>query len=259
VVPAPTLPARVGSPLEHGSARVGLEANALDLASDWVLPDYSPSGEQGDPGVFVPDLHLGASGYLGLSRVVEMGIQARYTRSAWADRNFADVIEFPDDASDALWSGGGGLRLNFDIARDFTLSGLAELNLTSVPEVEFCHVDECSGPPSASEYYVVESSDSTLFLLPNVGVLLAARVAPWISLIGIAGAQMSTTNVGFDTIDTLGDDTDSAYWLGYAGAGADLRFSMLYAGAYLYVPFAGEEAIDFGLRADLLVGIHFGR
>ena len=78
-----------------------------------------------------------------------MGAQVRYTRGAWGDRNVEGVIEFPDDANDVLWSVGGGMRLNLALAKPWTLSGIIELNLTSVPEVVFCRSDMCSGRPSA--------------------------------------------------------------------------------------------------------------
>ena len=77
LIPTPSLPARVGAPLAGGEGRGGLELNAGHLTPDLVFED----GEFGDPGVLIPDAHLGGSFYFGLHDLIEVGGHLQYAHA----------------------------------------------------------------------------------------------------------------------------------------------------------------------------------
>lgn len=262
LIPSPALPARLGAPLDPWHGRAAVELSSL-LAP---LPIYSQlpgafEGAQGEPGVLVPQLHLGASFYIGLFRFWETGVRLQYTHAKWADRNFSNVIELPSSQDRGLYEITLGQRLN--LLREagpyhaFNLAVLTELGVASTAEAVYCQEQACDGSPSADPEYVVHETNSQLFWRPQLALLIGAQLHELVFVDALVGATTSLTNIGFDRIENIDDDTTEAFWLGYVGTGIDLRYEHAFATFHYYVPFEEQRYISFGARLSLQTGYAF--
>lgn len=258
LIPAAALPARVGAPLAAGHGRAGFEVDSVDLYDVGAGPLLTP--RVGDPGVLVPEVQLGGMLYYGLSTTFEIGAQLSYTRASWAEQNAAGVLPFPDGTTDSLWSGGAGARLHLFREDDaegrakYSVGVVGELNLTDVPEVVFVRTTTASG----MDTYELYEERSEVFLMPNVAIAGGLAVGDKIFLEALLGAQTSITNVGFDEMQNIDQDTTDDFWLGYLGAGVDFQLSMFFANLHLFFPIEDQDRIDFGvMRGQLQTGLAF--
>ncbi|MGD8861373.1 MAG: hypothetical protein PVI30_15295 [Myxococcales bacterium] len=258
LIPAPTLPARAGAPLGAGQGRASLELDGFEL-TPLHYPELN-SADEGDPGVLIPDFHLGGSFYLGVSGSIEVGARLQYTHASWSDPNVSGVLPLPDDTDQTLWSGGPGMRLNLALQEEgdgtpITLSLLGELGITSLPEVTFRRAGGtgADGDPA----YVLDREEDRLFLIPNLAAALDVGVGHGLDLGLLLGVQQSVTNVGFDSLEHLDDDTTEPFAVGYAGVGVEYLFEPIVVSLYALLPFHGQELIDFGPRGRLQLGYAF--
>jgi hypothetical protein len=75
----------------------------------------------------------------------------------------------------------------------------------------------------------------------------------------MVGAQASVKNTGFESDpSTLPDDTLEAMFVGYIGVGIDVDIDGFVAGASFYLPFEGEDRIDFGPSFAFKIGGRIG-
>lgn len=248
-IPGASLPARVGAELHEGEVRLAGHVNAgradaAPLSSlNWT--------EVGDPGVFIPDFQLGASGWFGLGGGLEIGGQLQFASLSWARRNTVGVLDFPSQHQESLLLGGVGLRYNVPIDHPALRLGLiGEVNYVSIPQAVFVLEQDA---------YRFERIDDEGFLLPNVALQLG-----WEERLGhritfaphlLLGAQRSVTNVGFDDdLSRLDDSTLEGFIAGYVGVGVDFRIHALAVGASLYFPFDGVDRIEFGPSFAVTLG-----
>lgn len=248
-IPGASLPARVGAELHEGEVRLAGHVNA-------VRADAAPLSELywtevGDPGVFIPDFQLGASGWFGLGGGLEIGGQLQFASLSWTRRNTVGVLDFPAQHQENLLLGGVGLRYNVPVDHHALRVGLiGEVNYVSVPQAVFV---------LEQDVYRFERIDNEGFLLPNVALQVAWEepLSPHITFAPhlLLGAQRSVTNVGFDDdLSRLDDSTLEGFVAGYVGLGADFRIHALAVGAAIYFPFDGVDRIDFGPSFALTLG-----
>ena len=268
-IPAATAPARVGLPLEKGQIRLEGQANAVSLGDtirdgSWLHDEFP---DVGDPGVLIPNVQLGASLYFGLPRGLELGFQVGYTSMDWSRRNAAGVLPFPEAEQRDLFSGGIGARYTFPL-RDphMVLAIITQLDITSVPEAIFecvdpdrCSSGQFSDDVEANEIYAFRRVDDELFFLPNLAFQFGYRaireVLPYVML----GVESSVKNTGFENDPaTLPDDTLESFLVGYVGVGVDVDIQGFVFGASFYLPFEGEDRIDFGPSFAFKLGGRFG-
>ena len=268
-IPAPTAPARTGLPLEKGAIRFEGFANGINMGDtiydgDWLIED---SPQVGDPGVLIPDLHLGASLYFGLPKGLELGFQLGYAAMDWSHRNATGVLPFPDDQQRDLFSGGLGARFTFPLkSEQLSLSILGQLDVTSVPQAVFvcvdqeaCTSDQVSGDFEAMDIYRFERLDEEMFILPNFALQLGWKVDPTFMPYLFLGLQTTVTNTGFEADrSTLPDDKLEALMVGYVGIGVDADIEGFVVGGSFYFPFEGEERLDFGPSFAFKIGGRFG-
>jgi hypothetical protein len=262
LIPGATLPARLGAPLDQGEGRAGAELSALN----WPYPDPDNLGSlnpanEGDPGVFVPDLHLGAFFYVGLLRFWEVGLRVQYTNMAWSDQNVAGVIDLPDSQDQGLYEVGFGNRINLIWSRNpsepFNLAVLTELNIASVPEAVFCEVGTCDGYASKDPGYSVYQTRHDFYFVPNLALSAGAHFHEMLFVDALVGATTSLTNIGFDRLENIDDDTTDYLWVGYFGLGASVRYEWIFGNIYAHFPFEREAKIDFGPRITVQTGYAF--
>lgn len=255
LVPSPSVPARVGAPLDRGEGRTGLELNAGDIAYDVGVRD----ADMGDPGLLIPDLQLGAMIYYGFHEHLELGARLQYTRASWATRNVVGVLPFPSGTRDDFWKGGVGGRINLPFAGAEahypTLSLIGELEAVELPEVVFLRQPDGS--------YALDEERDVFFLVPNVAAQIGLRTDlgggyPHTLHGGaLVGLTTSVKNVGFDELESLEENTTESFSVGYAGLGIDYRIHAFFVNAHAYLPFHGEDKIPFGLRSQLQLGYAF--
>lgn len=282
LINAPQGPTREGLPLEKGQVRLSAHLSGLNAADEGGFFLFDPGvAEVGDPGVLIPDFHVGASLWAGLPGGLEIGGQFYYAAMTWADPNVMGVIPFPDNEEEDLFMGGLGLRLNVDTgAPQLALAMMVDLNLATIPEAIFICASEdpevCSGQRLVGEeVYRFDRTERETFLLPNFALQIGWRplleqgadpkmdgedtvgaftVMPYLLL----GLQSSVTNTGFENdLSTLPDDSLESLWMGYIGVGVDATFQGLAFGASVILPIEGERAIDFGAIFNLKLGAHF--
>ncbi|MFO0745596.1 MAG: hypothetical protein U1F43_07980 [Myxococcota bacterium] len=269
LIPAATAPVRTGLPLEKGAIRVEGHANGMNVGDpitdgNWIDNAFP---NVGDPGVLIPDVQLGASVYFGLPKGLELGFEVGYASMEWSHRNAAGVLSFPPGEQRDLFMGGVGGRLTFDLDNPMmSLALIGQLDLATIPEAIFvcvdeerCTPDQFSGPFEASDIYRFERVDQELFILPNVALQLGWRPAPNVMPYLMLGAEASVKNTGFESDpSTLPDDTLESMFVGYVGVGIDLDIEGFVMGGSFYLPFEGEERIDFGPSFAFKIGGRFG-
>ena len=260
LIPAAALPARVGAPLPCGAGRLIAEVSAVDYGQD--VYDFEYLAVEGDPGVYVPNLHLGLVGYLGIGGLFELGGRFSYTRADWAEPNAVGVLPFPGRDDVSLLMGGLGGRLNLGFGAKDGVSGavsiLAEVNWASVPQAVYvCQI--CTVEYSGNAVYVLDRLENESFILPNIGVQVGVKPVEWVFVSTIIGTEASVTNTGFDAIENVDQSTLESFWLGYWGFGVELNVEPVVAGIHFYFPFGGEQEIDFGvIRSTFQLGVQFG-
>jgi len=255
LIPTPSLPARVGAPLAGGEGRGGLELNAGHLTPDLVFED----GEFGDPGVLIPDAHLGGSFYFGLHDLIEVGGHLQYAHARWSSPNVLNVLPFPKGTRDDFWKGGLGARLNLRLGGDRklrpALSLLAELEAVGLPEVVFVRQDDGR--------YGLKEERNFFFFVPNgaahLGLSIELGTSPRQVLHagGLVGLTTSVKNVGFDELENVDDDTTESFLVSYGGVGVDYRVEFIFIGGHVYLPFDDQEMVRFGPRLQLQAGYAF--
>jgi len=249
-IPGAHLPVRAGAALDEGQVRLAAHANAI-RATRATYASLFP--EEGDPGVLVPTLELGLSGYAGVLPELEIGAQVLYAHHRWLRPNTVGVLPFPTGREQGVLLGGVGLRYNAPIDHPALRVGVVgELNVAAIQQAVYVFDASVDG-------YRFERLDDDLFALPNVAVQVAWEVAPeaaWrLSPYLILGAQRGVTNVGFDAnLANLDDSTLEGFIIGYVGLGADLEVGALIVGAAFYFPFHGVALIDFGPSFALTLG-----
>lgn len=283
LINAPQGPAREGLPLDKGQVRLSAHLSGLNAADSGGFFLFEPgTAEVGDPGVLIPDFHVGASLWAGLPGGLEIGGQFYYAAMSWSDPNVWGVIPFPAGEEEDLFMGGLGLRLNVDTgAPQLALAMMVDLNLATIPEAIFIcsssDPDVCRGDRLVGEeVYRFDRTERETFLLPNFALQIGWRplleqgegpiadggedlvgaftIMPYLLL----GLQSSVTNTGFENdISTLPDDSLESLWMGYIGVGVDMTFQGLALGASVMLPIEGERAIDFGAIFNLKLGAHF--
>ena len=264
LIPAAALPGRVGAPLPCGAGRLVAEVGAVDFGADAydLTWDYHLFPEEGDPGVHIPNLHLGLVGYYGIGGLFEIGGRFSYTRDKWSEPNATGVLPFPSNEDVSLWLAGIGGRFNFGFGPPDGLHGavsiLTELNWTSVPQAVYI-CEACTEGGSGDIVYVLDRLEDETFILPNLAVQAGMSPAEWVFVSTILGTQTSVTNTGFDRIENVDQSTLESYWLGYWGIGGEFLVKPVVAGVHMYVPFGGEDWIDFGpIRMTFQLGVQFG-
>src|SRR5262245_54578169 len=117
LINAPQAPTREGMALERGAVRLEGHVSALNTANDGNYFLFEPGfAEVGDPGVLIPDFHLGASVWAGLPVGFEVGAQFYYAAMDWSEPNVSGVLPFPQREEEDLFMGGLGLRFNIPVA-----------------------------------------------------------------------------------------------------------------------------------------------
>jgi len=268
-IPAATAPARAGLPLDKGAIRFEGHANGINLGDtiydgDWLLDDLP---DVGDPGVLIPDLHLGASLYFGLPKGFELGFQVGYASMDWSHRNAVGVLPFPAGTERDLFMGGVGARFTIPLdSPELSLSILGQVDILTIPQAVFvcvdtsrCTPDQFGSDLEAEEIYRFERIDEELFMLPNVAVQLGWKAAPGFMPYLLLGAQASVKNTGFeDDPTTLPEDTLEGMFVAYAGIGVDADIDGFVIGGSFYLPFESEDRIDFGPSFAIKIGGRFG-
>jgi hypothetical protein len=262
LIPSPVLPSRVGAPLDPMHGRVGLELSSIAVPMLLVdVPNFG-GGEQGEPGVLVPRLHLGAAFHIGLFSFWEAGVRVLYTHASWSSRNFPNVIALPDDQDGSLYELAISHRINFlrDLGpwQAFNAALLLELGVGSTAEAVYCQEQQgCEGAPSADPGYLVHETDRYLFFRPQLALSLGAFAHELVFVDVLFGTTTSLDNVGFDRLENIDDETNGMFWIGYFGGGVDVRYEMVFATLHLYFPFEGEDRIYFGPRLSARAGYAF--
>ncbi|MCC6619804.1 MAG: hypothetical protein IT385_01035 [Deltaproteobacteria bacterium] len=268
-IPAATAPVRAGLPLDKGEIRLEGHANAINSGGtihdgDWLFDEFP---DVGDPGVLIPDVHLGASLYFGLPKGVELGFQLGYAAMDWSHRNAIGVLPFPEHAEEDLFMGGVGIRYTIPLdSREVSLSLMGQLDLVTIPQAVFvcvdserCTADQWSGDFEAEDIYRFERIDEELFMLPNVAIQLGWKAMPELMPYLFLGAQASVKNTGFEDDPTsLPEDTLETMFVGYIGIGVDADIEGFVIGGSFYLPLEAEDRIDFGPSVALKLGARFG-
>ncbi len=208
----PYLPSRTGAPLEDGEIRLAGELNsALPLG-----PTTYEGCDSGDPGLWIPKYQVGGSFFGALSRWVELGAFARFTRLDWAERCNDCVERFLDhDGSNVAWAAGPSARFNLDVGDPGFLSLAIELGF--------------------ARYRQEIDGELKPINVPHAGFFLqgGTRLDDHFSLFALVGMEALRSNRRKESwVDDPGkvdDPPDSfAYLVVPVGAGAEFRFQELY-------------------------------
>ncbi|MBA2663951.1 MAG: hypothetical protein H0U74_16805 [Bradymonadaceae bacterium] len=263
--PRPSLPARIGAPLEQGELRAFAQVNSTSLSEteDWVFP----ISKAGDPGVFTPSTQLGAGFYMGLSEHIEIGGQLHYSQMSWAKANMVGVLPFPDAESQRLFIGGLGARVNAAMpAQWLSLALLAEVNLGQVSQATFeCVHDDCRSGNHTSltategeAYYRHKSTETEAFLFPQIGAQITVSPHPVVHVFGLFGVQTNLRNIGFDSdANNIENSTLERYFVSTASAGIELKLYPVFILGAIFVPIHYDSRIYVGTSATAQMGLNF--
>ncbi len=250
LTPGPSIPSRVGMPLEPREVRVSGEVNPVRL-----MPHENPLPRTGDPGVFVPRIQVGGSVYGAPIRGLELGAQLRYTHLSWADPSAIGVLPFPDD-DEHLLVGGVGLRGNLRFSDDLTGSIMMELNATEI--VQAVYVCRTCQPGSINPRYRFERIDRVFYVLPKFAANLSYRFNEHIGVFAFFGWQLGVTNNGFDPdLSNLPNSTIKPMFVVPMGVGFEAKVEMFYVRLATYYPLEFVGGREFGLALSGQVGLSF--
>ncbi len=250
------MPARIGGALEQGSGRITAQINGVRTGE--VLDLQHLGSSDGDPGVFIPDVQLGAAAWMGIAKWIEVGAQFQYASLSWASPNAVGVLDFPADKQEDMFLFGLGARGNFELGDSkLTLSPILELNAASVSQAVFvCSTCTNDFVPSNADY-TFERLDREVFILPNTALQLSYAVLDGLRFYAMLGAQLSVTNVGFDAdISNLPDTTLENFVVGYFAAGVEAQVESFVVSATFMLPIEDVERIDFGPTFAFQIGAH---
>lgn len=267
-VPAARAPARVGRPLASFEHRLSAQLNPIrmqgwgdPLTPLWDLDQLlALDADMYDPGLYIPQLQLGLTYYVGLGRYFELGLQASYAHRSWGRQNVAGVLDLPSDSH--LIGGGPGMRFNLPF-RDIglTVSLSMELNVTQGEQAVFlCRLDPCeptlgvSGPA----LYELHHVDTYRWFDPSLFLHVGFDLSEYVHIFGLAGGHRGLKNSGFDLLETLQDSTLESYLIGVVGVGVEARYQHLVGNLSFVYPLEDELKIDFGVSMILQLGVSFG-
>jgi hypothetical protein len=236
----PYLPSRTGAPLEDGEIRLAGELNSMLPLG----PTTFEGCDSGDPGLWIPKYQVGGSFFGALSRWVELGGFARFTRLDWARRCNTCVGPFNDhDDSDLVWAGGASARFNFDVEEQGFISLAIELGLANFHQ----EIDGRQKPAT----------------VPHAGLFLqgGTRLDEHFSLFALVGMESLRSNrrkeSWVDDPNHFDDDPPDhfAYLVVPVGAGAEFRFQELYLNAVISYPLSTADGIQFGPAVFAQAGV----
>lgn len=265
--PRPTLPARIGAPLDTGELRAFGQINSLSLVDLEGEGEFWSTSRVGEPGVLTPRLQVGAGAYLGLSEFLEVGGQFSYSQMQWTRANTAGVLPFPESEGRHLIIGGLGARLNAPLPEGFfTISFVGELNMGALPQAYFeCIHEACRDSRrtslSAEEdtaYYRLDRVGYEQVFLPQGALHFTFQPIHGIAVFALMGAQVNYRNIGFDANpDSLNDPTLQSYFVSTLGAGIDLQFKPLTMTMATFFPVHNDSRIPVGPSAVMQAGLSF--
>lgn len=256
LIPAPKLPARVGRPLQAGKFRMGGDMQVAAITRGWPV-----TPRLGDPGVLIPNLVLGGSAYVGLTDSIEIGARVNYSDTRLASANTHGVIDFPGNGA-STFGAGAGTRINVPVARvgqaALTLALLGELDLTTVPEASFRRTTPIRGDADYDYYedaqYELVDIHREAVVVPNAAVALGVQGGIGYGSV-LLGVTTSIRNIGFDSLDNLTERELNGFAVGYLGVGGEVVFGRVYVGGHAYLPFEGQDLLNFGLRLQVHAGV----
>ncbi len=254
LVPAASLPSRLGSPLHARQVRFGAEGNPL-----WRLGGTSEldSPRRGAPGLYVPEVQLGASFYGAPIRYLELGAQLRYASLAWSRPTAAGVLEIPGDQGVGVLQGGPGVRANIPLGKSgLTLSVITELELAGISQAVYVCTN-CDGS-TIEPHYALSRTESKVFFLPSITLQLDYDFNDWVSLFGSIGGQRGVRNIGFDpNANNLASSTLSGFLLIPVSVGAEVRVAPFFATVSWAYPLETIEDLDLGFGFTAQLGLFF--
>ncbi len=258
LVPTVAPVARTGAPLSKGAIRVMAEATGVDTAK-W--DEFDLYTTVGSAGVYVPDVEAGASGYVGVSDHVELGVRMLYTNDAWSTPNTAGVLPFPASQNPRLFLGGIGIRYNAPFQGDAgsgAVSLIGELNGVSIPEATYVYVPCDEGCSDVLGHYELYGTTSEPFLLPDMTLQVGYYLGDHVFLHGFTGVTFGIRNVGFDNDEgNIDNSTLEPFVVTYFGLGAEFHVGSFVSGVHAYVPMENQSDIEFGGLMAVSAGVQF--
>jgi hypothetical protein len=266
-VPRNSIASRSGGPLEGGEFAGELQINSVGL-DEATRAARSPGEEViskipsvGDPGLYVPKMQIGATGYYGINRYLELGAQLHVTRLGWATPNYLGVLPFPEDTVDWMVIAGPGVRANLPAGDSpVTFSWHTELAFASIPQATYV-CETCPGGAregqgdGARPEYELRGVERHLTALPSMQFSTSVSIFEVIHPFAFVGAQRSIVNTGFDPDrDNVDNHTLEGVWLGQLGSGVEFRVHPM----SVTLMFAKPIAAPRGLPLDYSLGVQMG-
>lgn len=251
LVPRPTPPASIGSPLPEAGVRLFGHASSIGLTQQTQQPeDLEDPPTRGFGTMMLPRYQFGGGLYAGLSDYVELGGHFSLAGYSSAERNLEGGREFPEDTRDRIvFVGGPGLRANLPIPEvPLTPSLHFEVNIASIPEATYLTRD---GEPD------VALSDR-YFLYPNLQ--LSVTYSPFhehVHIMPFFGLQRGVTNPTFAEEQSSGSNSLVGYGHGVAGVAFEGRFKYATLATTIFVPIGGPPGIEFGPSMSVTAGFRY--
>lgn len=191
-------PAALGAPLPPGEYAVGGYASYSGIGTY-----EDPVSEEGDPGLRLSPLALGAHGRAGLGRWMEVGAAVDYADYGWSGENRVGVLGIPSHAPS--WGVGGHLTVG-NSAAVHGWGATLDAQWLSLPYARYLYTGpaEYLDDPTflccvdGDRYYTLQETGSAHPIRVRAAVAYQYRQRPFEAALGVAAAPIFT-NTGFSS------------------------------------------------------------
>lgn len=189
-------PEDIGAPLGNGVLRASGSVSGRALGMEDPLP------ENGDPGVFVPEMSLRGSVSLGLGSHLAVGLDGEYTDWSWAEHNALGVFGIPHQP--AMYGVGTFVGVGHRFGH-WGIGGTVHATAYHLPYAKYTYV----GPDYVADDYVADGA-AALYRIDRSGSVSPVRVSAATGFNGVFGPLDVSggfalvpefTNVGFSDVE----------------------------------------------------------
>ena len=259
LIPNPTVPARVGRPLEMDEARIAGAVNSLLLSGSTPKATAGPRLSS----LWIPRLQFEASLYKRTNEWLEAGLQGRFASGEWARANVAEAMEFPGGDRGNAWMLGGGLRFDLiDNDKPVRMAAILELSMSWIHDYVDAYWAEDLWPYKDTDQKFTDETYRFRFA-GGVFIQLYGELVEDLWLFGLAGLETHPTNVtGRNATEEwpdqdLGSNSLHSEFLFLSGLGFEWDLDRVSLTAVGFFPVSDSEELDPGPGLVFQTGLGF--